>query len=114
MKHFFFLSIFIGFLAIRLNQFRRKAKRMLEFAQVIKTQGSLMLPPGIRNFELFQFYVGVFKEKRIFPFLHWGTGLEYFQNGAGLADNNKQVIKYLGLPIDLKVKPGPVYALAGV
>ncbi len=60
------------------------------------------------------FYAGAFKEKKIFSFLHLGTGLEYCQNGADMDNGNKHVIKYLGLPIDLKAKIGPVYALVGV
>lgn len=60
------------------------------------------------------FYVGIFKEKKILPFLHWGTGLEYCRNGAEISDDSRLVIQYLGLPVHLKAKAGPVYALVGV
>lgn len=60
------------------------------------------------------FYAGVFKENKIIPFLHWGAGLEFCKNGAGLDGGDKHVINYLGIPAYLKAKAGPVYALAGV
>ncbi len=60
------------------------------------------------------FYAGLFKEKKLIPLLHLGFGLEYLQNGAKLAGDNKQVINYLGIPVYLKAKVGPFYALTGL
>lgn len=115
MKQFFALFILIAFTTV--------------FAVTLKAQGknSIGIRGGYQSSGLFNdserltgtsnyasFYVGVFKEKKILPFLHWGTGLEYCQNGAGLAGDDKLVIKYLGLPVHLKAKVGPVYALVGV
>ncbi|MEI6061782.1 MAG: outer membrane beta-barrel protein [Bacteroidota bacterium] len=60
------------------------------------------------------FYVGLFKEKKIIPLLHFGAGLEYLRSGAKLPGDTKQEISYLSIPLYLKVKVGPVFALAGV
>lgn len=57
------------------------------------------------------FYVGVFREQRIVPFMHLGSGLEYAQ--LGYDDNNTLKLHYLSIPVNLKFKIGPFYALAG-
>ena len=59
------------------------------------------------------FYVGLYRDTRIIPMLHFGSGLEYFQNGAYIDDNNKRVLHYIGVPLYLKFKIGPVFALSG-
>lgn len=60
------------------------------------------------------FYIGVFKEKKIVPMLHFGSGLEYFQTGfeSNLVDLQRK-LHYLSVPLYLKVKLGPVYATGG-
>ena len=60
------------------------------------------------------FYVGFFKERKIVPMLHFGTGLEYFQNGfeSNLIDLQRK-LHYVSAPLYLKVKLGPVYATGG-
>lgn len=60
-----------------------------------------------------KFYVGLYRDTRIIPTLHFGSGLEYYQNGARLNDDNKRVLHYVGVPVYLKVKLGPVFALGG-
>lgn len=60
------------------------------------------------------FYVGLFRDNKIIPLVHIGLGLEYFQAGATMANDRKQVISYLSVPVYAKVKLGPVFALAGV
>lgn len=62
------------------------------------------------------FYVGFFKDTKIIPLLKLGTGLEYGQVGVVKDSSNynaKRVLHYVAIPIDLKVKLGPVFALAG-
>ena len=59
------------------------------------------------------FYVGVYRDTRIVPMFHFGTGIEYYQNAAFSNDNNKRVLHYIGLPLYLKFKIGPVFALSG-
>lgn len=60
------------------------------------------------------FYVGYYKNNRIVPVLNWGFGLEYFQNGYKVNDDNKLKLGYLSVPLNLKLKLGPVVALGGV
>ena len=60
------------------------------------------------------FYVGVFKEKKLIPMLHFGGGVEYFQNGfqSKLIDYQRK-LHYISVPLYLKAKLGPVYATGG-
>lgn len=115
MKHFYSLSIFIAIIAISIQSVQAQGKRSIGVRAGYQISGLFEgsdRVAGTSNYG--SFYVGAFKEIKIIPFLHWGTGLEYCQNGAGLSDDNKQVIKYLGIPVHLKAKLGPVYALVGV
>ncbi len=59
------------------------------------------------------FYAGFFRDNRIIPMLHFGTGIEYYQNGSKTNDNNQRVLHYIGVPLYLKFKIGPVFALSG-
>jgi hypothetical protein len=60
-----------------------------------------------------KFYIGVYRDTRIIPTLHFGSGVEYYQNGARINDDNKRVLHYVGVPLYLKAKVGPVFALGG-
>ena len=69
---------------------------------------------SIGNFSnLYTFYLGVFKEQKIIPFPRFGGGLEYQQSGAKFDANNILKMHYITMPLYLKVKLGPVYALGG-
>lgn len=60
------------------------------------------------------FYLGAFKNNKIMPMLHWTFGLEYFQNGY--QDKNfdiKRTVHTLSIPVNIKVKLGPLFALVG-
>lgn len=59
------------------------------------------------------FYIGFFREKKIAPLFYWGSGLEYFQNGVKYSNNSKRVLHTISVPLNLKLKVGPVYGLAG-
>jgi len=59
------------------------------------------------------FYIGFFHEKKIASMFYWGSGLEYFQNGTKHDNGNKNVLHTLSIPLDLKFKIGPLYALGG-
>ena len=65
--------------------------------------------------DLTSFYVGFFGVKRIGAgkLLSIYSGLEYFQNGATDDEDNKIVLGYLSIPINLRVQIGPVYAFGG-
>jgi hypothetical protein len=60
------------------------------------------------------FYAGLFRDNQIISLLHFGTGLEYFQNGIKFSGDNKRALYYLSIPLDLKLKLGPVFALTGL
>jgi hypothetical protein len=60
------------------------------------------------------FYAGIFRDTRIVPLLHFGTGLEYVQNGMRFNEDNKRVLHYASVPLNLKLKLGPVFALGGI
>ena len=59
------------------------------------------------------FYVGIFHDNKIAPILHFGTGLEYFQNGLKYSGNTERKLHTLSVPLYLKVKLEPVFALGG-
>lgn len=59
------------------------------------------------------FYIGAFKDNRIIPTLRWGLGIEYFQNGSKIDNDNKRVLHTVSFPLYLKAKVGPVYATGG-
>ncbi len=59
------------------------------------------------------FYVGMFAEQRIVPMLWFGSGSEYSQMGSGYGTGNKTLMHYISIPTYLKLKIGPVYAIAG-
>jgi hypothetical protein len=65
------------------------------------------------NHSLNSFYIGGYKDIKFFPFMHFGAGLEYFINGNQKDADNKLLLHYLSVPLDLKFKLGPVYALGG-
>lgn len=60
------------------------------------------------------FYVGFCKDTKIIPLLHFMSGLDYYQGGAKLDDNNKLVLHYLSVPLGLKLTLGPLQAFGGV
>ncbi len=68
---------------------------------------------SLKNDALGSFYVGFFNEQRIVPMLTIGSGLEYSQLGTFQNSDNKITMHYLSLPLTLKFKIGPIYALAG-
>lgn len=70
------------------------------------------IPTGYEPLQTF--YIGFSKEKNIAPLFSVGSGLEYFQNGIKVDDDNKTVLHYLSVPFDLKLKIGPVFALGGI
>lgn len=59
------------------------------------------------------FYVGLFRDTKVLPLLHFGSGLEYYKNGVIFDSKNLRELHYLSAPLDLKLKLGPVFALIG-
>lgn len=66
--------------------------------------------------DLSSFYAGFFGVKKIGvgKLLSIYSGLEFYQTGAQENSDNKIVLSYISLPINLRVKIGPVYAFGGV
>ena len=60
------------------------------------------------------FYVGFFRDNRLSRIFYLGTGLEYFQNGLRYTTSSKKILHTISIPLDLKIKLGPVFVLGGV
>lgn len=60
------------------------------------------------------FYVGFFHDQKVISFLSFGSGIEYFQNGFKYPEDSKRVLHTLSIPLYLKFKIGPVFALGGI
>lgn len=59
------------------------------------------------------FYAGLFRDTKVLPLLHFGTGLEYYKNGVRIDSDNMRELHYLTIPLNLKLKLGPIFALGG-
>jgi len=62
------------------------------------------------NSNLNSAYVGVYMYEKIAPLLKLGTGLDYYQLGN---DKPKFAMHYLEMPLNLRLKTGPVLWTAG-
>ena len=60
------------------------------------------------------FYVGLFRDQKLVPILFFGSGIEYFQNGSRYPNDSKRVLHMVSIPLYLKLKIGPVFALGGI
>ncbi len=72
---------------------------------------------GNSDDNLNSFYVGLFGEKKLVPLLRLGAGLEYHTVGTSLSSSNitaKYTRHSISIPVYLRMKLGPVYALGGV
>lgn len=58
------------------------------------------------------YFVSLYKDTKVFPFLHFQSALEYSRMG-GTYQNHSHHADYLGVPLSLKVKFGPLYAFGG-
>jgi hypothetical protein len=63
---------------------------------------------------LSSFYIGFFKDQKIAKILFWGSGIEYFQNGLKYSKNSNVKLHTISVPVNLKVKIGPVYGRGGI
>lgn len=62
------------------------------------------------------FYVGIYGEKKLVPLLRFGAGIEFSQTGTRVKDfdDTKFVRSNLYIPLYLKLKLGPLFALGGI
>jgi len=58
-------------------------------------------------------YAGFFRDNKVASIIHFGTGLEYFKNGVKLDGGIQRDLHYLSVPLNVKVKLGPAFALTG-
>jgi len=63
--------------------------------------------------QLNSFYVGFSNETKIASLLYWGKGIEYFQNGVEYTENTQRIFHTISVPLNLKLKIGPVFGRAG-
>jgi len=59
------------------------------------------------------FYAGIFRNNKFGGIFALHTGLEYLQNGWKADDNNYRRLHVLSVPVGLRVKLGPLFALGG-
>lgn len=76
-------------------------------------QWSLLNGSGGNSDRLSSMYIGAYREHKLIPLLRYSYGLEYAQMGGDLKSAGDYRLNYIGVPIYLKGKLGPVYALAG-
>ncbi len=60
------------------------------------------------------FYVGINRKIKLIAMLKLETGVEYMIAGAEFDNDTEIKLQYVGIPINLSVKIGPVYAIGGV
>jgi hypothetical protein len=60
-----------------------------------------------------RFYAGFFRSKKLGGILHFDSGIEYFQNGLKYTGDAKRTLHTIRIPLDLRLKIGPVYGLGG-
>ena len=73
--------------------------------------------PGYTEKSLNNMLFGAFFEKDLIPFLDLRLGVEYSPKGYKEESGdlyNEWTLKYIEIPVQAKVKVGPVYALGGV
>jgi hypothetical protein len=62
---------------------------------------------------LSSFYAGFFRSKKLGSILHFDSGIEYFQNGLKYTGDAKRTLHTISIPLDLRLKIGPVYGVGG-
>lgn len=111
----FLLLVTLCFLGAMTLEGQEKEKRKVGSIRAGFHSASMVLEgekPDASN-SLNSFYVGFSRDTKIVPLLWFGSGIEYFQNGLVYANDVKRVMHTISVPVDLKLKLGPVYALSG-
>ena len=62
---------------------------------------------------LSSFYAGFFRSTKMAAILHFDSGIEYFQNGLKYTGDAKRTLHTISIPLDLRLKLGPVFAVGG-
>ncbi|QZE13762.1 PorT family protein [Halosquirtibacter laminarini] len=58
------------------------------------------------------YFVSIYKDTKIIPFLFFQSGLEYTKAG-GSVNQHDYAIHYLGVPLGIKAKLGPLFVTGG-
>ncbi len=60
-----------------------------------------------------KFYVGFLTENRLLAFVHFGAGLEFYQNGSRTDGNNYVELSYFAIPLSLRINILNFYGRGG-
>jgi hypothetical protein len=111
------------------NAQRRDKKNRTNFFQVGYNLSSLISSGNHFGDSKGSFYISLYKEIKLMPFIHFGSGLEYIKNGSDISDESKLkyfadgeilprddyvYLNYLTIPLHLTAKLGPFAGLVGV
>jgi len=103
-----FITIALALLIGNVNAQQKKSYGIRAgYSSTFMTNGGDKLGSSDNNY-----FINFYKDTKIFPFLHFQSGLEYSRTG-GTIDNFSHYADYLGVPLALKVKVGPLYAFGG-
>lgn len=73
---------------------------------------TMMLDTEKQGGSLNGYYISAYRDAKVLPFLHFNTGIEYMRMGSEVSKQDYK-LDYLGVPLALKLKVGPLYALGG-
>ncbi|MCK5838640.1 MAG: PorT family protein [Bacteroidales bacterium] len=108
---------------------RNDKRKRTNFFQVGYNNSSLKSSGNSFGNSKGSFYFSLYKEIKIMPFIHFGSGLEYVKNGSYISDESKMIyfadgeilptddyvyLNYLTIPLHLTAKLGPVAGMVGV
>ncbi len=110
MKKLFTLTLVLGLFLTTFNSYAGGNRFGIRGGYQV---GNLFVDGDAMENNFNTFYLGVFKEVKLLPLIRIGTGLDYLQNGTFEDSDNKINLHYLSAPLYLKLKVGPVFALAG-
>jgi len=82
-----------------------------------KVDGSVAPLPSLSEKKLSNLSMGIFFDKDIIPLIDIRLGLMYSPKGSRFVDGDsyaKTTINYIEIPLQAKLKIGPVYALGGI
>lgn len=78
------------------------------FANLTTSAGDEYLPNTLDTY-----YFGYIRESPFLPFMRFGAGLEFYQLGGRDGAREQVKLSYLSIPLMLKVKIGPFFAMGG-
>jgi len=99
------LALIIG--SVNAQEVKKNYGVRAGYSSTFMTKGGDKLGSSDNNY-----FINVYKDTKVFPFLKFQSGLEYSRTG-GTIKNTSLYSDYLGVPLALKAKVGPFYALAG-